>query len=126
MMIRKTLKIKYPLGFKKASAQSAASNDFKILTRLDEFNAWSGLQRDDDAVPRALSKRPANPQSRIACATSRRTRPTTFNVIVLQSNSQRRQARQLRIIHSPLLRISVADVLKHGADSLLRCLLAKQ
>jgi hypothetical protein len=35
-------------------------------------------------------------------------------------------ARQLRIIHSPLLRISMADVLKHSADSLLRCLLAKQ
>ena len=68
MMIRRTLKTKYPLGFKKASAQSAASNDFKILTRLDEFSAWSGLQRDDDAVLGALSKRPANPRSRQACA----------------------------------------------------------
>ena len=51
MTMRRTLKTEYLLGFKKASAQSAASNDFEILTRLDELSAWSGLQRDDDAVP---------------------------------------------------------------------------
>jgi hypothetical protein len=62
MTMRRTLKTEYPLGFKKASAQSAVSNDFEILTRLDELSAWSGLQRDDDAVLGALSKkRPANP-----------------------------------------------------------------
>lgn len=61
MTMRRTLKTEYPLGFKKVSAQSAASNDFEILTRLDELSAWSGLQRDDDAVLGALSKRPANP-----------------------------------------------------------------
>jgi hypothetical protein len=120
MTMRRTLKTEYPLGFKKASAQSAASNDFEILTRLDELSAWSGLQRDDDAVLGALSKKGQPiPQSR-------RTRPTTFNIILLRSNSQRRHARQLRIIHSPLPKVSVADVLKHGTDSLLRSLLAKQ
>jgi hypothetical protein len=49
MTMRRTLKTEYPLGFKKASAQLAASNGFEILTRLDELSAWSGLQRDDDA-----------------------------------------------------------------------------
>jgi hypothetical protein len=57
MTMRRTLKTEYPLSFKKASAQSAASNDFEILTRLDELSAWSGLQRDDDAVLGALSKK---------------------------------------------------------------------
>src|ERR1700722_1261890 len=125
MTMRRTLKTEYPLGFKKASAQSAASNDFEILTRLDELSAWSGLQRDDDAVLGALSKRPSQ-SAESTCTTSRRIRPTTFNIILLRSNSQRRHTRQLRVIHSPLRKISVANVLKHGADSLLRSLLAKQ
>lgn len=124
MMIRKTLKIKYPLEFKKASAQSAASNDFKILTRLDEFSAWSGLQRDDDAVPRALSK--GQPIRRVELRVQQVGAPGQLHLTSSFYRAIHRHARQLRIIHSPLLRISVADVLKHGADSLLRCLLAKQ
>lgn len=65
MTMRRTLKTEYPLGFKKASAQSAASNDFEMLTRLDELSAWSGLQRDDDAVPgRSFKKASQSRRSR--------------------------------------------------------------
>jgi hypothetical protein len=76
MTMRRTLKTEYPLGFKKASAQSAALNDFEILTRLDELSAWSGLKRDDDAVPAALSKK-ASQSAESTYATSRRT-PTNY------------------------------------------------
>jgi hypothetical protein len=78
MMIRKILKTKYPLGFKKASVQSTVSNDFKILTRSDEFSAWSGLQRDDDAVPRALFKKARqSAESYCVCYKASRT-PTNY------------------------------------------------
>jgi hypothetical protein len=77
MMIRKTLKTKYLLGFKKASAQLAASNDFTILTRFDEFSAWSGLQWDDDAVPRALSKK-ASQSAESNCMCYKQSHPTNY------------------------------------------------
>jgi hypothetical protein len=121
-MIRKTLKTKYLLGFKKASAQLAASNDFTILTRFDEFSAWSGLQWDDDAVPRALSKKAS--QSAVELYVLQAVAPDQLHLT--SSFYDAIHNRQLRIIYSPLLRISVADVLKHGADGLLGCLLAKQ